>query len=852
MIASLAMTAAPVAAQDDDEEEAADLDRVQVTGSRISRTDIEGATPVTTITREDLELTGDSNLADILRSLNFNSFGSFNERSGTTAQSQALLSLRGLGSSRTLVLLNGRRVPNSPVVGAAAVDLNMLPLEAVERVEILRDSASAIYGSDALGGVVNIILRDDYMGGEIKLNVERPSREGRDAENAAFTIGSEFDRGSFLISAEVLQREEINDRDRPWSAPFNPGTGNLGDTRGISEFGNTIIPLEPLPETGFDRIAAPNCPDDIYAGILDTPRGTACTFAYAQESFLTASLDRQSLYVSADYELSSDHRLIFQNYAARNKSTGQYAPAVGLTPVISADNEFNPVDAPILLGHRFVGLGPRTDTQTNYVFDTLAGLEGRFGGMDYDFTLRHNRYESSDFGNTYALASVFSEEVAAGRYNPFDPLRPENEESLDAMAHTISREIRGRYWDAAFTLSGVAADLPAGLLQWAAGAEYRDESFTDANDRQSRAGNVIGSSGGASGGGRDSYAFFTEWLIPITDDIEVTAAGRYDDYEISGDAFSPQVALRWSVMDNLLVRGSWGQGFRAPDVDTLFAAPAQSFEFARDFVVCDQQGIPENECPVFQEETFFLSNRELAPEDSESVNLGIVWEPIERLSLTADVYNTEITDVITSPSVQALINLEREGQALPEGARIVRTESGIIDFVETKTLNIASLEVTGLDATVEYSLPTDIGQFQGELAFSRIWSYDTQQTPQSETINEIGRADTPGNRGSWQFSWSQGNFQLAYSGYWIESTAAGTELTPEGDIALIGKVPSYVQHDIQGTYFAPWNAEVKVGVRNLADRGPSLDSFNQDLSRSAQDLYPVVGRVPYVTYIQKF
>ena len=854
LVAGLAATAAPVAAQDQDEDDVADLGRQQVTGSRITRTDLEGPSPVTIITREDLELSGESNLADVLRQQNFNSFGSFNERSGSTGQSQATLSLRGLGSARTLILIDGRRVPTSPVLGATAVDLNTLPLAAVERVEILTDSASAVYGSDALGGVVNIILRKDFTGGEISAGLERPTRNGRDTETGSFIIGGSNDRGRFLFTAEVVRRDPIFDRDRPWSRAFDPGTGDLGDTRGISEFGNTIIPLAPLPGTGTQRLAAPDCPTDVYAGTFTTPRGTACGYAYANESMLTASLNRQSTYLTADYELSSDHTLYFQQYFTRNSSDGRYAPPVGITPVIAADNPINPVGVDILLGHRFASLGNRDTNQTNYFFDTLLGVEGLFGSINYDWNVRYNRYESNETGNTFALASVFSEEVASGGYNPFDPFSPDNAEAIRNMSHTVTRDIGGSYWDTSLVLSGDAFELGSGFVQWAAGAEYRDESFDDLSDAQSVAGNVIGSAGGNAGGERDAFAFFTEWLIPLHQTLELTAAVRYDEYSIGGDATSPQLALKYTPFDNLLLRASWGEGFRAPDLNALFAAPAQSFEFTQDFVACDAAGIPDSSCPVFQEETFFLSNTDLQPEQSESFNLGVVWEPLTGLSLTADVYQTEIEDVITSPSTQALVNLERQGLSLPIGSRIVRDANGIIDFIESTNSNIAVIEVRGFDAAIDFTTNTDnLGTFGANLAFSRIWQYDQQITPVDPVVNIISRNGQPANRASWSLTWAYGDFDVGYTGYWISDVAAGTTGSdPEGTIELTGKIPSYVQHNAQVSWFAPWNGEIRVGVRNIADRGPSLNSFTQDLSRGNQSLYPVEGRVPYFSYTQRF
>ena len=842
IVAGLAITAAPAIAQDQDDDEAADLGRQQVTGSRILRTEVEGPSPVTIISREDLEVSSRANVADLLRELNFNSFGSFNERSGSTFQSQALVSLRGLGSNRTLVLLDGRRIPASPIAAFASADLNQLPLDAIERIEILTDSASAVYGSDAIGGVINIITRKDFTGAQIKALASRPTNAGADEENYSFTFGSEYDKGRFLISLEDFNRDPIADRDRPWSRPFDAGTGNLADTRGISPTGNTIRPVEPIPGSGLDSIPTPECDPDIFAGVFRVATGEVCGFAFADVSFLTASLDRQTMFLNADYELSQDHTLYLQSNVARTKSFGRYAPAAARFR-IDADAPTNPFGVDLNLDHRFVTGGNRDSTQSSNTIGTTLGVQGILANTNYDLALRHSRTEASSFNTGLVLNSIVRQLVQDGEYNPFSPLAEGNDEALASALHTATRDIRGRFWDAQLSLSGDAFELPTGWVSWSAGAEYRQESFNDTSDLQSQAGNVLGSSGGSSGGERWGWATFAEVLIPLHDDIELTVAGRWDDFEIGGNSFSPSVAIRYTPFENLLLRASVGEGFKAPDIDTLFQAPSQSFEFATDFVQCEAAGLAPEDCPELQFETFFLNNPNLAPEKSESYNFGIVYEPIQNLVLTADVYQIQIDDVIQDIDVQTLIDLELEGIALPAGTEILRLPNGAIETITTGPVNIATRDVRGFDVRLDYNRSTDIGQFGGQLSFSRIWQWEAQNSPDADSVNFADRANFPSNRANWQFNYAYGNFRAVYSGYWIQDTFA---------LGTTGKVPSYVQHDANVTYFAPWDAEIQVGVRNIADRGPSLSSVNQDLSRTAQDLYPVFGRVPFVSYTQRF
>src|SRR5690606_32994891 len=225
------------------EEDAAELERVQVTGSRISRLDIEGATPVVTISREDLDNSGFQSVADYLRSNAFNSFGSFRESSGNTWQGQATLNLRGLGSNYTLILLNGRRLPGSPVMDGQIQNLNVIPFAAVERIEILSDGASAFYGSDAIGGVVNIILRDDFEGGEITARGTHPSDEGGAERGVSVVAGFGGDRGRVTFALEADHRDTILTRDRWYTVNTQVGADppDFNSWTGLSFYGRNVI-----------------------------------------------------------------------------------------------------------------------------------------------------------------------------------------------------------------------------------------------------------------------------------------------------------------------------------------------------------------------------------------------------------------------------------------------------------------------------------------------------------------------------------------------------------------------------------------------------------------------------------
>ena len=227
LVLGLASTPLAVLAQDDaDDEEGVELDRVQVTGSRIKRTDVEGALPVTVIDREMIEMSGESSAADMLRNLTFNSTGSQRPQSGSSAQGVSEVALRGIGSSRTLILIDGRRVPKSPSTGSTQ-DLNQIPLGAIERIEVLTDGASAIYGSDAIGGVINIVTRDDFQGAELMIGGASIEHEGGDREEGSLVFGASSSTSKLIGGVSWNDRDIIFARDLPWNTPGASSFSNL-------------------------------------------------------------------------------------------------------------------------------------------------------------------------------------------------------------------------------------------------------------------------------------------------------------------------------------------------------------------------------------------------------------------------------------------------------------------------------------------------------------------------------------------------------------------------------------------------------------------------------------------------
>ena len=840
------------------------LEEVVVTGSRIRRAVSDAPSPIEVMDRLEIDLTGMENVADVLRNTTYNSFGSYRERSGSSFGQVALVSLRGLGSDRTAVLVNGRRVPGNPFTGTAAVDLNSIPLAAIDRVEVLTDSASAVYGADAIGGVVNIFLRDDYNGAEIEIGAESPTREGADSNHVNFVIGTSNDRASALFTAELFTRDPIFDGDRDYSSVQINGP-NLGDTVGVSAGGNTAFHPWFLA-----AMAVGDCPTDVYAGVLGSPfgvPGTACGFGYADISAQTGGLDRISTFLDANYEFSPGHEIFFENRFTRIESFGRYAPAVGFFDV-AADSPYNPLDTsgesypwptlpdgtlqPFGLFHRFVGHGPRDDDTVRFELDSVLGLSGTLGDseVNYEAYLRSYRYDGSEEGETYILQSQVELEVERGDYDLTNPLSqdPDHLAALGRMAATLYRDILTEYTGAGVSLDGFAWDLPAGPVGWALGAETATEDYLDDYDSFREAGNVLGSAGNSSEGSRSRWAVFGEVSIPVVDSLDLNLAGRQDDYNDFGSAFSPQISARWQVADPVVLRASWGQGFKAPNLTELYVSRSQSFNDVQDIYRCEALGVAEDDCPANQVENFRSGNPDLMAESSESFNLGVVFEPTDNLQVSLDRFRIEMEDGVALLGFDTIIELENRGQ-LPDGIEIQRGVStqpgdpGALVWIVRPFTNQALTTVEGFDlrANYQHSLPGGGGVLAADLEATVLTSYEEIPSTADDPIDYVKeeRTGAPAERIEGTLRWSRDVWTANLIWRYIGDH-------DEGDYDDLSTF------DLTVVWDSPWGGEISAGVRNLTDEDPVIDSVSSWDPDVGLELYDVAGRVPFLTYRHEF
>ena len=939
-----ALFAPQLAAAESADEVTTELDRVEVVGSRIKRVDLETSLPVFVLERAQIERTGLQSVGDILQDLTTHG-AALNTTVNNGGTGETFVDLRNLGPNRTLVLVNGRRW----ITGiGGAVDLNSIPLSIIERIEVLKDGASALYGSDAIAGVINITTRDRYDGAESTAHLgENEYGDGR-VESYDFTVGASGERSSVALNVSYLKQEPISAGDREISAVPTFGLpGNnvfllASPTSPFGRFGfgsRGICPYDPTGNYPADgRCVSPvGRPPIFNRNTFDPATGTYPLFDpqtdgynFAPENYLQTPQERLALYAQGRYDVTDTVRYTFEALYNERRSAQELAPipvvfgntALGIFRFTApANSVYNPFGQPVTALAFRPGTARRRFAQDADTFRFGGGFDGTFDAFDRVFSWNAG-YAYSEYGIfetqeglidtariRVALGPSFRDAGGVARCGtpdaivadcvPFDPYRGPDaltQEMLDNVYFTGHETSLTRTWNYHANLSGELLALPAGPLAFAAGYEYRRETGArtlDALDQQ----NIVlgGGEPGASFGGRTSVdETYLELSVPLLADaplaevLELSLAGRRSDYSSFGATTNLKGGFRWKPVEQLLVRGSYSEGFRAPNVEELFfparlgLAPvalddpcvAQNDPSPEVRASCAADGVPGG---VYQPEDDLFriatgGNPALTPETSVSRTLGLVWSPpwAPGLDLTLDWYRIRIDDAIaTAADILAACAIQGVAGACERTTRDPAT--GQLLLLDERLLNSGGLSVEGYDLTVRYRMDTRAGRF------TLLWD----STYNVEYLTEVPRGVAPvsatGNyfqfepgwriRSNIDIAWERGDFGAALGARYYSAldescttpTFAGLagELCSNPDAAspvFFGfpenRIDSRWYFDLQGSWNAPWDARIAVGVQNVLDEDPpvSYDAF----ANSFDPAYPVPGRHWYATYTQKF
>lgn len=752
-----AFAAPPVLAQTDTE--AADLERVQVTGSRILRTDIEGASPVLRFDREELQATGVNSVQDFIRQLTIATTQNFDTFTNSFANSTAGINLRGLGNQATLVLVNGRRVApygRGQNIREGFVDLNSIPFQAIDRIEVLKDGASAIYGSDAIAGVVNIIMRDDYEGAEIQVDYQNTARGDSEEFSASAIFGTRSADTSITFNMAYFSREALFLRDRSFS--------NFADRREFGGFNE--LSAFAFPGTIYDPVSGQYSLGGECDGVVPVSGGALgerCTYNYSKDINFFPEYESFSANAFVNHDLSADHTLFSEFSYTRRASTNIAAPApfvshttlsrqllaeagyvtdaevtalrgpLGLPAfsglLFSAENPYNTFGNDVGLVYRPVPAGPRTEETTSDTFRVLTGVEGTLADFwNYEGVVHYARNQVSTQNQNSVLArdlqGLLMGAITGADGNPLwlNPFGENPDEVVNRLSTMVSAQDYTVDQGVSFQVTGPVLEMPAGDLGFAAGVEYREARLSNEASPDRNRGELVGTgSSDNSFGERDITTVFAELSIPLLDTLEMQLAARWEDYSDFGTNTSPKIGLRFQPMADLLLRASWGESFRAPSLFELFQGSVTSFPSFIDPIRCpdgpDGTNFPSTtsiDCGGGQFRQESGGNPFLQPETSDSYNVGFVWNPdfVRGLTVAGDFWRYETEDIITGVPLSLLLAINdptiivRGAPSAADLAAGLPADGGPITFVNNSFINANKQKTQGFDLDVTYRWDT--------------------------------------------------------------------------------------------------------------------------------------------------
>ncbi len=853
--------------------------RVNVTGSNIKRVDSETAAPIQTITREDIQQSGLQTIQDVVRQITANNNGGIapSFTNGFSA-SGAGVSLRGLGPNNTLVLVNGRRMANFGLADdghASYVDLSQIPFDAVERIEILKDGASAIYGSDAVAGVVNVILRQQFTGvtvmGSGGTNYNGEGNQWRAAITAG--IGDlTKDRYNAFISLDYQKQEAIMSN----TLRDYMGSNDLRSMGGYDQRGG--VPATINPHTGSSNspignvrpvnAANPNGAAGAYMQLPGTCPGPVspegyCIWDPKDWVPLQPDIERFNVYGRGAFNFNSTTQgyaelsffqvktsSTFTPYGARanwyDPSTNAIQSSVNIAlPVGHPDNPYSANNQVARLYYVDYNMGGRNSDVESNTQRYLAGVKGSNWGWDWDMAGLYIKTDTDVTRMNYVSYDRYQQALAGtspyGYYRIGTAGSLNNPEIYDWLAPNRVQKIKSENTNFDAKASRDLMKLDGGQLALAVGYEFRREELNNPGTPGTDTGNVIGLGYSAAFGSRNINAVYAELYAPVLKNLELTAAVRFDDYSDVGNTVNPKIGAKWTVIPQLVLRGTYATAFRAPGLyETSTANAAAGFTVAQDPIRCPITGAAAD-CNG-QVLGINTGNPFIKPEKSDTWTVGLIAEPFPGLSGTLDYWNIETKDQITIGSVQAVLNspgsfpaatIGRDSNNLPG-----IPNSGTVLYVSTPYQNANTVKTDGIDLDIigRYNAPNNWGTFTAEFQWTHIFNYsqvlagtEYKYAGTNGNYDVSSAQGTPRDRWNLILGWARGPWNVTgtvrfVSGY-DELAWENTEATPVSqpddclwiwsDNQTSCSVDSFTTFDLSASYKGFKNWEIFGSVVNV-------------------------------------
>lgn len=836
-----------------------DIEKIAVTGSLIKRTDMAGPSPVSSLSAEDIANTGVTDLISLFTKLPISGQGTFSTQgnsSDDTANGGSSVSLRGLGADSTLILVNGRRVSVSPFakgIDTAFVDINNIPVSAIKRVDILKDGASATYGSDAIAGVINVVLKDDFEGLEISGKYGATADGGGEEQNISMIWGSSDDKFSHTFIVDYFDRKEVLYSDRDYSRSANqsalrPNDADAVDFRSSAGIPGTIAlasdPTTRLPDTFGSDV----CPPESIVGTL-------CRYDYAPYMSMFPDAERFSFNYMGKYAVSDKVSAFVELNGQNSKSLVRGAGSPSFNELfMSGDNVNHPfADDPshpfyqqdLTMRRRTVDIGNREKRVDTDYYRTILGMEGQWDTWNWEAAYSYIKSESVERGvDGFPNSRRVQEAIDSGLWNPFEP-STNTQEALDYIETTTTRvgKSTNKSFDVVF--SGPVMQMDHGDLMLAVGAEYREESISDNPDDQFLRGDIFGTEATQANGRRDSTSIFAEVAVPVLDELEVQLAVRHEDYSDFGTTTDPKVSFLWTPADNLSIRGSYGTAFRAPSLHQLGLGRTDESPNLVDTIRCNAVNIG---CQPMEYTAVFAGNPDLGPEESTSYNLGLIYEVNENLDFSVDYYSYDIENIIDSDTQFVFTNFGDDPAVVERIPTGTPGDPGEVVRVYDSFQNIGDLETTGIDLDVGYKLQSDMGDFRFSYALNYVLSYE-EYRPDADGGKRLnkqeGQFEQPEVRYTAGVDWTLDNVSTSLMVNYIG------EFDGDADSGFGDKtIDAMTTVDLVVNYLGFENTTLTVGATNLFNEKPPFS--HHDFMGFVNTTHSGQGRFLYAQAKYKF
>ncbi|MCU7555080.1 TonB-dependent receptor [Alteromonas sp. ASW11-19] len=888
--ASAALTTTQVVAQEAGADEP--VEKIQVTGSRIKRTDMESASPISVFTSADIEASGVTTLEDFVQNVPAINGAKLGSTVNNGNRGFATASLRGLGSGRTLVLINGRRWSSG--------DLNAIPVSIIERVEIVRDGASTVYGSDAIAGVINFITKKDFEGVELTAQYDVTDEDDGETTKIAFTTGTSSDKGNVVLSMEYTNRNAIWQGDRDFSACplFDNGPGSEPFCGGSG----TIPQGHAFPVSGGSFV--------VENGEIVPFSNAQHGYNYAAASYMVTPQEVFSANGSANYEIA-DSLSVFTEFGMANRQSEQLMAPVGTFwfPLVPESNPgAQQFGEDVYVARRLAETGGRRFTQDVADYRMVVGFEGYLSN-DWTWDVSYNYSRFVDTRMVYGQANeprfdiLLDPELCAdtadcpGVWNPFEA-GTLTDEMIDYATVTHSPVLRTTTKQFMANLQGDLGDLelPGGRIMWAAGVEKRWESLLSEPDGAASLGQIFGVASDRTEGQYEVEEFYLEANFPILDgapmaeSLNVTAAVRRSDFDFLDDATTnTKFGVEWVPVTDLLVRATWAEGFRAPSISELFlpeqdtnpsyADPCVNWGTAQDNATiranCQADGLPEDfSLSSNQASAKFGGNENLSPEESESFTAGVVWSHESSFTMAFDYFDIEIENGIGTAGVNNIVTgcYASEGFSSPlcdlikgpayQGdaphptsprRNVIGNPSGVL----LTNANLAVFKTSGVDFDFGYGMEAAGGEFKFKV--NGTWLNEYKYTPfaGADEIDIAGTFATDQWEGAlatfneWKVNvgvnFMADDYSVAWESRWMSETDEFGG-NPEQNLSTTADAIWY--HDLSGSYYMD-NYTFTAGVRNLLDEDPPYTTNNGDMN-TINYSYDTAGRYFFARVTAKF